>query len=378
MNAARSQSAAGLRSVGASRRALALCLACLLALSQAPGCSKPLDPQSSIPAAYQPLVFLLGAVGLGFGIAALTRHNGGHSPGPPVSLVSPVFVGSIGVQSFDLALDPSVPGAVGALNANHGPPYTYSEVSSSTTNAGSYTLPAGYQPQAVAVDGTGADWFVDVGGKLVKCPPPAPAISTCVPLVSMQDGLGTGGIRAIAADSLHVFVARDDQVSTVSWAAFALDGSSPVRGSYSYSGAGLYARDAAVSVAAATVSTYVLFHKDGSSWTLPLPGPATRNPFVFTPAPSVAGNVASDGSTLFYGLLGTPSLGSYQIARYAGGNPAGGQQPGSLVSRITIAFNGQTSPGGPPFAVPVSSLHTDGTYIYMLDANGNLVLFTAF
>ncbi|HEV2878865.1 MAG TPA: hypothetical protein VGW96_04710, partial [Candidatus Eremiobacteraceae bacterium] len=67
--------------------------------------------------------------------------------------------------------------------------------------------------------------------------------------------------------------------------------------------------------------------------------------------------------------------GSYQFAHYVSpGNSSG--PPGSLASTITIAFNGVAS--GSSFRPPVSSLHTDGIFIYMLDANGKLVLFSAF
>lgn len=362
------------------RQRIAAAAIALLVVSSFPGCSKPIDPNSSIPAADQPLVFLLAVIGLGVGITALHHHNENHSGGSVTpALTTPSFVSSLANQPFDLSLDPSVAESVGALGTNGGGGnYGFTETGSSSTNAGSYTLPAGYHPVAVTIDGVGDDWFDDSAGNIDKCSPPTSTPGACTPLLTLSDGLGSGGIRALVADSTHVFIASDNRGGTVRWAAFALDGTGGLNGSYTYSGSGIYAQDAAVAVSGASVATYVVFHQNGSSWTIPLPGPATKNTFTFNPLPLAAANVAFDGSSLFYGALGSATSGSYQFGRWVGPNNSLAKNPGALVSRITIAYNGQTSPNGAPFAVPVHALHTDGSFIYMLDAHGKLVLFAAF
>lgn len=361
------------------RRFAAVAIA-LLVVSSLPSCSKPIDPNSSIPATYQPLVFLLAAVGIGIGLTALHHHGENHSNGPVnPGLRTPSFVGAVGNQPFDLAIDTSVAGSVGVLGKNGGGgSYGFAETGSSSTNSGSYRLPVGYHPVAVGIDGIGDDWFVDSAGNVEKCPPPTSTVTTCAPLLTLSDGLGSGGVRALVADSTHVFIADDNRAGSVNWAAFALDGSGRLSGSYIYTGAGIYSQDAAATVAGAEAATYIVFHQNGNSWIVPLPGPAAKNSFSFSPQPLAAANVAFDGSTLFFGTLGSTTSGSYQIGRWAGANNGVGQTPGSLVSVITIAFNGQTSPNGPPFAVPVKALRTDGAFIYMLDSSGNLVLFGVF
>lgn len=354
-------------------------LACLVAAST-PSCSKPIDPGSNVPAVYQPLVFILAAVGVGVGIAALTHHNNNHSGGGPVTptLTTPAFVGALTNQPFDLALDPSVAGSVGALGRSFGAGrYGFVESGSSSTNAGSYGLPSGYQPVGVAIDVSGNDWFVNSAGTVDKCPPPTTSITNCAPSLTFNDALGTG-TRSIAADSTHVFITKDNGSGMVTWAAFALDGTGRISGSYTYTGLSTYNQDAAVSVSSAISATYEVFHKDGTSWTIPLPGPATKNSFTFGPVPLANGNVAYDGSALYYGLLGAASSGKYSIGRYAGLNAPTNQTPGALLSQSAIAFNGQSSLNAAPFFVPVTSIHTDDFFIYMLDSRGNLVLFTAF
>ncbi len=352
----------------------------LLLVSGFSGCSKPLDPNSNVPAYDQPLVLLLAAIGLGIGITALHHHNENHSgsSGTP-TLTTPSFVGSLTNQPFDLALDLSVAGSVGALGTSGGGGnYGFTETGSSSTNAGSYTLPTGYHPVAVAIDGVGDDWFDDSAGNIDKCPPPTSTSGACTPLLTFSDALGSGGFRALVADSTHVFIAADNRSGTVKWAAFALDGTGGLNGSYTYSGNGIYSQDAAVAVSGTSAATYEVFHQDGTSWTIPLPGPASKNTFTFSPLPLAAANVAFDGASLFYGALGSATSGSYQIGRWVGPNNSLEKPPGALVSRITIAYNGQTSPRGAAFVVPVRALHTDGSFIYMLDARGKLVLFAAF
>jgi hypothetical protein len=359
------------------RRRIATIMIALVAASGLAGCSKPIDPDSSVPTVYQPLVFVAAAVGVGI---LLTSHNHNSSSGgsPPPPVTAPFFVGALGNQPFDISLDLSTAGfgGVGALGkAGGGGRYGFLEVESPGPDNGSYALPTAYTPIAVAIDGDGNDWFVDSTGLVDKCPAPVSGVSTCTPLLSFNDGLGSSGIRTIAADTARVFIA-DDLSGTVTWAAYALDGSTRTTGSYTYSGLSMYSADAAVATQGAA-AIYTIFHKDGTSWKVALPT-ASQNPYTFTPVPLAGQNMASDGLGDNYGFLGSPS-GSYQLGHYVStGNAAAA--PGTLVSSITIAFNGQTghSPSGLGFTPPARSAHFDGTYILMLDSSGNLVVFTAF
>lgn len=362
-----------------SRQRIAAIALVLLVVSSTLGCTKPIDPNSSVPAALQPIVFLIAAAGIGIGIAALDHHHSNSTSGTAPNITKPTFVGTIGNSPFDLGTDPSVPGSVGVLGTNGGPNmYGFTELGSSATNAGSYTLTAGYHPIGVAIDGAGNDWFDDGAGNVQSCAPPTSTPLTCSPVVSFNDGLGTGGVRAIAADSTHVFIVDDNGNKTVNWAAFGLDGTGRLSGSYNYTGMGIFAADATEAATGTVVATYLVFHQDGTSWTIPLPGPAALSTFTFKPVPLASANVGYDGTDLYFGVLGSPTTGSYQLGRYAAPGNTTGQNPGAIAAKITIAFNGQTSPNAAAFALPVHSLHTDGLTLYMLDAHGRLVLFNAF
>lgn len=353
----------------------------LLVLASASGCSQPIDPNSSVPAQWQPVVLVAALVGVGFGIAALDHKNSSNNSGggSTPTLTTATFVGSVGNTPVDLSIDPSVSGSVGVLGSNGGPGmYGFSELGSSSTNAGSYTLTAGYHPIAVAIDGSGNDWFVDNAGNVQSCAPPTSTPRTCTPLVAVNDGLGTGGVRAIAADTTHVFIIDDNENKMVAWAAFALDGNGRVTSTYTYTGSPTYAHDATAAATGTVVATYLAFHQDGTSWTIPLPGPAQQNTFTFSPPALASGNIAYDGTNLFYGPVGSPTTGSYQIVRYAAPGNTNGQNPGSIAARITIGYNGATSPNAQAFALPVRAIKTDGFSLYMLDAHGNLVVFSAF
>ena len=52
--------------------------------------------------------------------------------------------------------------------------------------------------------------------------------------------------------------------------------------------------------------------------------------------------------------------------------------PGTLLSTLLIANNGQSNATVTPFFPPVTSLHTDDTFVFMLDSRGQLVLFAVF
>jgi hypothetical protein len=337
-----------------------------------------------VPAIYQPLVFVAVAVGAGILIASHSHKQkdaGGGGGPPPPNLTAPAFVGPFsGPTNYfptDITIDFSTAGAggIGSVGTSAGGNYSFSEIGGASvgSNNGSYTLPSAYKPIAVAIDGNGNDWFTDAAGLVKRCPPPALGVTTCVAALSFSDGLPASGTRTVAADSGRFFIAEDNQSGTVTWAAYALDGTGRVTGSYNYNpGLGMYSADASMAILGST-GLYTIFHKDGTSWKVAVPN-SSRNAFTFNPLPLPNVNVASDGAGNNYGGLGSPAAGSYQIAHYAS-PPNSAGAPGALVSAITIAFNGATS--GNAFRPPVSSLHTDGVFIFMLDASGDLVLFTA-
>lgn len=362
------------------RRRIAAITIALLAATNFTGCSKPLDPSSSIPAVYQPLILVVAAVGVGILLTSQHHKNergGGGSAAPMIAV--PAFVVALGNQPFDIALDQSTAGAggVGALGrSGGGGNYGFAEIgSSSGADNGAYALPTAYNPIALAIDGNGDDWFVDVAGLMKKCPAAVAGVTTCTPALSFSDGLASSGLRSLVADPTYVFVAQDNLAGTVSWAAFRLDGTGRINGSYSYSpGLSMYNADAAVATMG-TSALYTIFHKDGTSWRVALPT-SSKNSYTFNPVPLPSQNMASAGLGNNYGFLGS-AAGNYQLGHYVStGNSAA--PPGTLLlPTITIAFNGQTSPSA-PFSPPVTSAHTDGIFIYMLDASGNLVLFNVF
>jgi hypothetical protein len=359
-------------------------IACMLAAGTV-SCSQPIDTGSPVPPQSQPYVALLALLGVGVALTALHHHNvnrnnNGGGGAPPVSLTAPQLVEGLGIAAFDIALDlVNSPGGVGALGTGGSTGrYTFIEVGSSGNNNGSYFLPSGFQPRAVAIDGSGDDWFLDPLGALRKCAPPAAGVTTCVPSVSLSDGLPASGVRNMAADSTHVLITQDTLSGTVNWAAFNLDGTGRISGSYTYTGsAGTMSADAVVATTGSlSISTYTIAHKDGSTYTLSLPGPAVVNPFKLTPPPQPNGVATLDGVSSFYGLVGSPSSGSYLLGHFAGIGT--GSPPGSLVGRLAIAFNGQTSPDRGFYSVPLSALRTDGSLLYALDPAGSLVIFNAF
>jgi hypothetical protein len=361
------------------RTCAAILLSATIVAFMLAGCSKPIDPQSSVPAVYQPLVFAAAAVGIGIFITSRNHKNnqssgGGATPVP----AAPTFVGTFPalVRPLDIALDFSTAGSggVGAVGTTASG-YGYSEFGSPGSNNGFYGLPTGYKPVAVAIDGNGNDWFVNSSGLVDQCTPPTSTPRTCVPAVTVVDGLGTAGTRTIAADSARVFIAQDNQSGTVSWAAFALDGTGKTTGSYTYSGSSTYATDAA-QVTIGAIGIYNIFHKNGSSWKVAIPT-SSLNPYTFSPAPVPGANMASDGLGNNYGTLGSPTTGNYLLGHYVSpGNSSAA--PGTLFSTLLIAYNGQSNTTVTPFFPPVTSLHTDDTFVFMLDARGQLVLFTVF
>ncbi|HLW37699.1 MAG TPA: hypothetical protein VKR99_04670 [Candidatus Eremiobacteraceae bacterium] len=360
----------------------ALVIACTLSLSVT-SCSQPIDTGSKIPAQSQPFVALLALIGLGIGLTALHHHNESHGGGGgPPAVAAPASVQGLGIGAIDITLDPGQPGATGAVGTQGGGGlYAFIEVNSSGGNFGSYTLPSGYQPNAVAIDASGNDWFLDSSGNVKKCAPPATSVTACTPLLSFTDGLPAAGVRSIGADNTHLFIAQDSGSGTVSWVAFALDGTGRNPGAYVYgSGLGVYNKDAVqTTTGGSSISQFMVLHKDGSSYTVSLPGPATKNPFNLTPPPLKSANVATFDGINFYGFLGSPAAGAFQIGHYVGAGNTLGLTPGSLVNpTLTIAFDGRINPDRGVYGLPLSSLHTDGSLIEALDPAGNLVIFNAF
>lgn len=362
----------------------ALVIACTLSLSLT-SCSQPIDNGSRIPAQSQPLVALLALIGVGIGLVALHHHNvknSGGGPGPGATITPPISVQGLGIGAIDIALDTTQPGSTGALGKQGaGGRYVFSEVNTTTANAGSYTLPAGYQPFALAIDASGNDWFLDTTGAIKKCAPPTPTVTVCVPLVSIVDGLPLGGTRSIAADNFHIFIAQDNGNGTVTWATFALDGSAASRltGTYSYgTGLGIFSKDAVQNTTNGfTVSQFTVMHLDGTSWVVALGTSTAKNPFTFSPRPIASGNVATFDNANFYGFLGSTTLGAYQFGHWVGVGSSLGI-PGALVGSVTIASDGQINPNAGFFSLPLSALRQDGFALYALDPAGNLVIFRLF
>lgn len=366
------------------RRTLALAVIVVTLCVNIGGCSTPIDTGSNIPAQSQPIYTVLALLGLGIAIVAIHHHAEHGGSGAPKVAQTPISVIPLRLSNatpIDVTLDPLVPGQFGAL-------LTGSSGSSSVFDLGDigsdgvtsqYTLPVGYQPVAVAIDGgsTNQEWFVNGSGLVDGCqigptactPSPAP----------FSDTLASGGTRYIAADGQHLFIARDDGAGNVTWSAFDLAANNVGTGSYTYSsgnGKGLYPNDAAVSIGS-SVSEFLLFHQDGTTHEVQLTSPPTTGlgP-TLDPVPTNIGNATINGVDI-YGFTGSPSQGLYSIARY---DAVGGDPLAYTIQAVTlVAFNGVTKPPiGSHFRVPLTNLHADGAGIYGLDPNGTLVTFGVF
>jgi hypothetical protein len=224
---------------------------------------------------------------------------------------------------------------------------------------------------------THQEWFVNSTGQVDGC---AIGPITCVPSpAQFSDTLASGGTRFIAADNQHIFIARDDGLGAVTWAAFDFAANLSGSGSYTYTGGagkGLYAKDAVVANGT-SISQYILFHQDGTSREVQLTAPPTTGTGpTLTPAPDVIGNTAISGTNI-YGYTGSPTTGLYSIARY--GPSSSNPLAYSVMALTLVAFNGTTNPGGnPTFTVPLTNLHVDGIGVYSLDSNGDVVTFNVF
>lgn len=386
------------------RKFVAVALALSLLTSCISGCSQPIDNGSSVPAQSQPIVALLALIGLGIGLTAWHHHNEHHSGGgtggnitAPAVVVAPFITGFTPV---DLSPDTAGNGGAGDLGLLLTPSASgtgrYAEVFVTTggsgtvaQSAGSYTLPTGYQPAAVAVDPNGNAWFDDHSGKVYECGPLTSGVTTCSVLAGpFTDGLPVGA-RSIGADGNLLFVVEDGGGGKVDWAYLPTNpiGTSFTTGSYqSSSTASIFAADAVDSTPPTSGgSGYSVYHQSGASdiVTFPVSGSSVTVSaaisFTFTPLPLEAPSnfindtVSSTGA--FFALTGS-TTGTYQITRYSSAANSGlGALP--ALSR-TIAINGVT--GGGAFTLPLIALHADApeSILWAIDSRGNVVGFTEF
>jgi hypothetical protein len=366
------------------RRTLALAVIAITLCVNVGGCSTPVDTGSSIPAQSQPIYTVLALLGLGIAITAFHHHSESHPGGSqkvPQTPISVIPLRTTNASPIDLTLDPLQAGQFGALLAGTAGAATVFDLgdTSSGTVTPEYTLPSGYKPTALAIDGGTAheEWFVNPSGIVDGC---AIGPTTCVPSPApFSDTLAVGGTRYVAADSQHVFIARDDGSTTITWAAFDFAANLVGNGSYTYTagvGKGLYPKDAVVANGT-SISQFLFFHQDGTSHEVQLTSPpATGLGPTMTPVPTNIGNATIAGVDIF-AYTGSPTSGLYSIARY----DAGGTDPlaFTIMAQTLVAFNGVPNPPiGNPFTVPLTNVHADGAGVYGLDPAGRVVTFNVF
>jgi len=366
------------------RRMLALAVIAITLCVNVGGCSTPVDTGSNIPAQSQPIYTVLALLGLGVAIVAFHHHSELHPSGSqkvPQTPISVILLRTTNATPIDLTLDPLQAGQFGALLAGTAGSASLFDLGDINTGAvtAQYTLPSGYKPIAVAIDAgtTHEEWFVNPSGLVDGC---AIGPTTCTPSpAQFSDTLAAGGTRYIAADSQHLFIARDDGATTVTWAAFDFAANLVGTGSYTYTagvGKALYPKDAVVSNGS-SISQYLFFHQDGTSHEVQLTSPPTTGlgP-TMTPVPTDLGNATIAGVDVF-GYTGSPTSGLYSIGRY---DAAGSDPLAYTIKALTlVAFNGVPNPPlGSPFSVPLTNLHVDSAGVYGLDPTGNVVTFNVF
>jgi hypothetical protein len=366
------------------RRTLALAVIAITLCVNVGGCSTPVDTGSNIPAQSQPIYTVLALLGLGVAIVAFNHHSELHPSGSkkvPQTPISVILLRTSNATPIDLTLDPLQAGQFGALlagTAGSASVFDLGDIGSGNVTS-QYTLPSGYKPLAVAIDSgtTHQEWFVNSSGLVDGC---AIGPTTCTPSPApFSDTLAAGGTRYIAADSQHIFIARDDGATTVTWAAFDFAANFVATGSYTYTagaGKGLYPKDAVVANGT-SISQYLFFHQDGTSHEVQLTSPPTTGlgP-TLTPVPTDIGNATIAGVDVF-GYTGSPTSGLYSIARY----DAAGTDPlaYSIRAQTLVAFNGVPNPPvGSPFTLPLTNLHVDSAGVYGLDPGGRVVTFNVF
>ncbi|HXW76530.1 MAG TPA: hypothetical protein VEJ20_03885, partial [Candidatus Eremiobacteraceae bacterium] len=267
------------------RRFVAVALALSLLSSGLSGCSQPIDSGSSVPAQAQPLVALLALVGLGIGIAAWDHHNAEHHNGggssttvtAPVIAVTPFITGYAAADLTPNSAGNSGSGDLGVLELPAGSGtgkyaelfVTASSSAATSNSAGIETLPAGYEPQAVADDPSGNAWFVDRSGKVYQCSPLTTSTTSCGVLAGpLTDGLPSGP-RSMSVDGNFLFVVEDAGGGKVDYAWLPDNpvGTTFTTGSYqSASTASIDGADAVESTPPASGgSGFTVFHEDGSS-----------------------------------------------------------------------------------------------------------------
>jgi hypothetical protein len=378
----------------AVRRFIAFALALSILSSGLSGCSQPIDPGSSVPAASQPIVALLALVGLGIGLTAWHHHNENHGSGsggtPPLFgaqfMIAPFILGykpvSLVVDSVNLTL-----GAVLVPTGGGAGKFTeIQETSTSASTFGTYTLPTGYAPTAVAMDSNGITWFVDGAGTVQACDTMTTLTTACSSLGVFSDGLGAGS-RSIAADTNFVIVVMDGGAGLVKWWVFPTATSSTANsGTYSSTTTSpIFATDAIESTATVSPSSFAVYHQDGTSDVVTFTASGStvtvnsQPSYLYKPATLVAPSNFEQESlaVAFFSFTGAPG-GAYSLSKYEAANPVGLGNP--KVTSQLIAFNGQLSPTGAQFRAPLFSIRADvnENSIWAIDQAGDIVNFSPF
>ena len=376
------------------RRFIALALALALFSSGLSACSQPIDNGSSVPAQSQPIVALLALLGLGIGLTAWHHHNehvaaggGGGATIFGANFLVPPFIG--GFRPVDLVPDPAnatlgaleVPAAAGTGK------FTELQVFSNAPSVfGTYTLPAGYSPTAVAMDSTGLTWFVNAAGLVQGCAIMTQTTTTCQSAGTFNDGLGTTAARSIAADVNIIVVVADGGNGTVKWWA---EQGATATGTGTYASAStspIFAGDA-IELTTQSPSGFTVYHQDGSSdvVTFSVSGSTlvinAQPNMAFSPAPLVAPSnflqETTSANFAFYSFTGAPA-GAYRLTKYESPTVVGLVAP-TATSEL-IELNGKVGNAGAPFVSPLFSTHFDASAsaIWAIDQSGDIVNFSPF
>lgn len=377
------------------RRIIAAIVAVALLTAPLGGCSQPIDTGSSIPAQSQPIVALLALLGLGIGLTAWHHHNVAHEGqsggGTPIVgaqfSVSPFITG---YKPVDLVVDP-VNFTLGALESptSGGGTGKFAEIqdlSNTATPFGTYALPAGYLPVAVAMDANGLTWFVDASGHVQGCAAMTQSATTCTSAGTFNDGLGAGS-RSIAVDVGFILVIVDAGGGKVKWWAEQASPAGSGTGTYqSSSTSPIYGADT-VELTTTPPSGFTVFHQDGSSdfVTFSLAGStlslAQQANFLYVP-PSLVGlsDVGTElsGKVAAFGFTGAPA-GSYSLTKYETASAVGLGQ--ATAASQLIDLNGQVgNPSLGPFTAPLAAVRFDPNEnsVWAIDKVGRIVNFAPF